>query len=125
MKKVIFAFALFMVSLFPVSQAFAENPEPSSFARQFGYYVAYGDALKASFTVSPSNDITYYVERMKSDIDQMGGLLDIVIENQEYVSETEAHVTISYVCKKEGSKIEKTYTLLFIDDSWKISMATL
>ena len=35
--------------------------------------------------------------------------------------QNEMHVTLAYVCKKEGVVIERTYTLLKVNDTWKIA----
>ena len=83
--------------------------------------VAFGDAVKASFNVSPSSDITEYVNQAKDEIDQNGGLKEILIDNEEVVNSNESKVTVTFVCKKEDVKIQKTYTLLKQNDSWKIA----
>ena len=90
-------------------------------ARQFGLYAAYGDAMKATLTVTPETDMTSYVNQLKDEIDLNGGLEEVKILKEKAKNQNEMHVTLAYVCKKEGVVIERTYTLLKVNDTWKIA----
>ncbi len=90
-------------------------------ARQFGLYAAYGDAMKATLTVTPETDMTSYVNQLKDEIDLNGGLEDVKILKEKAKKQNEMHVTLAFLCKKEGVVIERTYTLLKVNDTWKIA----
>lgn len=121
MKKIAFIFSLVLISLFSTCNATNDGPSATTMARQFAYYVAHGDAIKASLSVTPETDITNYVTNIHSEIEQLGGLEKIVIKNEETVNENKVIVTLAFVCKKEGASIEKTYTLLLENNTWKIA----
>lgn len=125
MKRIAFILSIVLISIFSTCNAVNDGPGASATAKQFGYYVAFGDAVKASITVNPETDITVYVNRVKAEIDQLGGLDKIVIDNEEVIGENEVKVTISFICKKEDAKVQKTYTLLRVNDTWKIEMDKL
>lgn len=125
MKKIAFILSFALISIFSTCNAVNDGPGASETARQFGYYVAFGDAVKASLNVNPETDITAYVEHVKAEIDQLGGLDKIIIDNEEVISENEVKITVSYICKKEDAKVKKIYTLLKVNDTWKIAMDKL
>lgn len=121
MKKIAFILSFALISLFSICNAQTSGSAASTMARQFGLYAAYGDAVKASLTVSPETDMTAYVNQLKDEIDLNGGLQEIKILKEKAKNQNEMHVTLAYVCKKEGVVIEKTYILLKENDTWKIS----
>lgn len=125
MKRIAFILSIVLISLFSTCNAVNDGPDARTMAKQFGFYVAHGDAVKASLNVNPETDITVYVSRVKAEIDQLGGLSKIVVDNEEVVSENEVRITVSFICKREDASIQKTYTLLKVDDSWKIAMDKL
>lgn len=125
MKRIACILSFVVFAFISTCSAVNDGPTASATARQFGYYVAFGDAVKASLTVNPETDITMYVITTKAEIDLLGGLNNIIIDNEEVINENEMKVTIIYVCKKEDAKITKTYTLLKVDDTWKIEMDKL
>lgn len=125
MKKIAFILSFVLISLFSTCNAQTNAPGASAMARQFGYYVAHGDAVKASLAVNTGTDISPYVDRIKAEIDQLGGIDKIIVENEEIVNENEVNVTVIFVCKKEDATVQKSYTLLKVNDSWKIAMDKL
>lgn len=125
MKKIALILCLFVFSFVSVCSAQSSCPEVAATAKQFGYYAAFGDATKASLSVTPETDITVYVNGIKSEIDQLGGLDKIIVGDEESINGNESKVTVTYVCKKEGASIQKTYTLIKTDSSWKIAMDKL
>lgn len=120
MKKIAFALSFILISLFSVCNAQSNSSNASAMARQFGFYVAHGDAVKGTLAVTPEMDITAYVNQLKSEIDLNGGLQEIKILKEKTKNKNEMQVTLAYVCKKEGVVIEKTYTLLLVDNQWKV-----
>ena len=121
MKRIAFVISIILISLLSVCKAQNNVTASSETARQFGYYVAFGDNIKAAFNIVPEADITEYVSQTKNEIEQLGGLKDIIVDNEEIVSAKEAVVTLTYICRKEDAKVQKTYTLLKVGDDWKIS----
>lgn len=125
MKRIAFILCLVAFAFISTSNAQSSCPEVAATARQFGYYAAFGDATKASLVVSPETNITVYVNGLKSEIDQLGGLDKIVVGNEETVGANEVKVTVTYICKKEEAVLQKTYTLIKEESSWKIAMDKL
>lgn len=125
MKRIAFILSFVLISLFSICNAQTCESKASAMARQFGYYAAFGDAVKASMVVSPSNDITPYVNRFKTEIDELGGIDKIIVESEEVMNENEMKVSLMFVCKKEDTVVHKTYILVKENNSWKIAMDKL
>lgn len=121
MKKIAFILSFILISLFSISNAQTSGPNASATARQFGYYVAYGDAMKSSHAVVPETDMSAYVDQKHSEIEELGGLAKIVIGNEEVVNENTVKVSLIFVCKKEDATVKETYTLLKENGTWKIA----
>ena len=125
MKRIAFILSFVLISLFSICNAQTCESKASAMARQFGYYAAFGDAVKASMVVSPNNDITPYVNRFKTEIDELGGIDKIIVESEEVMNENEMKVSLMFVCKKEDTAVHKTYILVKENNSWKIAMDKL
>jgi hypothetical protein len=121
MKRIAFILSIVLISLFSICNAQTSESPAGTMARQFGLYAAYGDAMKATLTVTPETDMTSYVNQLKDEIDLNGGLEEVKILKEKAKNQNEMHVTLAYVCKKEGVVIERTYTLLKVNDTWKIA----
>ncbi len=129
MKKIFFVLAILTMSLFPVCKA--NNPDVSAkeTAKQFGYYVAFGDAVKADliavYTSDHRNFMVEYITPIKADILENGGLDKISVIGEEVITaNVKTNVTIAYECKL-GEVIKQTYTLIMVDGAWKIDMGLL
>lgn len=121
MKKIAFALSFVLISLFSICNAQTIASDAGAMARQFGYYAAFGDATKASLSVTPSNDVASYVSSVKAEVDELGGIAKIFVENEEIINENEAKVSLVFVCKKEDAQIHKTYILRKVNSTWKIA----
>ena len=65
--------------------------------------------------------MTSYVSSVKAEVDELGGIAKIFVENEEIINENEAKVSLVFVCKKEDAQIHKTYILRKVNSTWKIA----
>lgn len=129
MKRIFFVLTILTLSLFPDCKAV--NPEVSAteVTKQFGYYVAHGDAVKAElnvvYTSEQRNNLSTHINSVKSEIENAGGLKQIVVEGEQViVAGEQTIVTIVWECQ-DGKRIKQAYTLIVVDNSWRIDMGQL
>jgi|GEM_PF-3703424 len=129
MKRVFFILTMITLSIFPACKANTAAQPADEAAKQFGYYVAHGDVLKAELcainTTDHRNFMDQYVSEIKSQIDNNGGLKQVTTRDEEIlVSGQKTKITVVWECKG-GQVIEKSFILINEDGIWKIDMEQL
>lgn len=122
MKKAIFTLLAILTVTFGIANPLDNNGPASSAARQFGFYIGHGDAVKAELMVTNSEQLAAHIASVRELLVKHGGLKDVQVV-QETVVEGKTHVTIAYVSKDDSFKWEQTYELSEDGNGrWKVTI---
>lgn len=132
MKKIFIACAMLIAVVLCANKSFAQSASVTEAARQFGFYVAHNDGIKAGMMLvdpAESATLTSHINLIQDKINSKGKFYGVEIVSSTSFSAREASVIVQYKCEDSDTMseyhIQVAYVFQLVDDQWKLSTKNL